>query len=242
MSCGAMFMYLERYNIDQLELLRKFNIIEWTLFNASLSCHAKYEAVKRRVTAFTAHLQQLYLTNSINRSVLCDDERIVYDQLEQLTKYPDRASDTMISHILRTSSPGTTEQFDISDDDDIHGETPLTTPSYDLTDDKFKVLCGKVKHHHIDRLIYIYNKTVELEMHLQTNPDDIEAKADHLFFKESLAKKITELRFDRNLFGLDINCLNLLDSIEKDTHISNRLRKKFTRDIEYIRKHYPLNE
>ncbi len=74
---------------------------------------------------------------------------------------------------------------------------------------------SKIKQNDINRLIERYNKTVELEMHLQSNLNDIEAKADHLFFKESIAKKIAELRFDRNLLGLDINCLNLLDSIER---------------------------
>ena len=34
----------------------------------------------------------------------------------------------------------------------------------------------------------------------------------------------------------------IFDSIETDTHISNRLRKKFARYIEYSRKHYQTNE
>ena len=246
MSCGAMYVYLERYNIDQLELLRKFNIIEWTLFNASLSCHDKYEATANNISALKKHLEELYITHSIEWSRLCKRDQIVYDQLKDITKYSDGLSDIAVQHLMSSISHTPQEgpeQFDISDeDDDVNGEIPLTTPSYDLTDDKFNVLHGKLKQNDINRLIQRYNKTVELEMHLQSNPNDSDAKAEYTFIKESLAKQIAELRFDRNLLGLDINCLNLLDSIEKDTHISIRLRKTFARYIAYIRKHYQTNE
>ena len=246
MSCGAMFVYLERYNIDKLELLRKFNVIEWTLSDASSLAHDKYEATANNISALKKHLQQLYITHTITRSRLTKHEQTVYDQLEQLTQYSVltlRVADQREASTANLTSLLIPEQFDISDeDDDVNEELSLTTPSYDLTDDKFNVLCGKVKQRDINRLVERYNKTVELEMLLKTQPDDSEAKADHTFFKESLAKRIAELRFDRNLFGLDINCLNLFDSIERDTHISNRLRKKFARYIEYSRKHYQTNE
>ena len=254
---GAMYEYLEKQDINQLELLSKYIVIEWILLHPTLSLRKKHEAVQTAISSLKKHLEELYITHSIEWSRLCKRDQIVYDQLKDLTKYSDGLSDIAVQHLMSSIShipqegpaaPSLAgmqpEQFDISDEDEElnEEEPPLTTPIYDLTDDKFNVLHGKLKQNDINRLIQCYNKTVELEMHLKTQPDDSEAKADHTFFKESLAKRIAELRFDRNLFGLDINCLNLFDSIEKDTHVSNRMRKKFARDIEYIRKHYQTNE
>ena len=136
-------MYLERYNIDQLELLQKFNIIEWTLFDASLSCHDKYEATANNISALKKHLEELYITHSIEWSRLTKHEQTVYDQLEQLTKYSDGLTTDLTSLLTPQHTPQEgpaapslagmqPEQFDISDeDDDVNGETPLTTPSYD---------------------------------------------------------------------------------------------------------------
>ena len=83
---------------------------------------------------------------------------------------------------------------------------------------------------------------MRLRRHLQAQPNDNDAKADHTFYKESLARKIAELRYDKKALALDIHCLNLFDSIEKGAYISHRLRKKLARDMEYIRKKYPDNE
>ena len=139
------------------------------------------------------------------------------------------------------ASPRTPQHFDISDDD-VDEEQPTNTPSYDLTDDRFNLLREKIRQDDIDRLRERYQKTARLGRHLKAQPNDNDAKADHTFYKEFLARKIAELRYDRKALALDIHCLNLFDSIEKDAHISNRMRKKLARYIDYIRKNYPDNE
>ena len=60
-----------------------------------------------------------------------------------------------------TSSSRTPEQCDISDDD-LDAEEPTSVPQYDLTDDRFKVLQGKINNDDIDRLRKHYNKTIRL--------------------------------------------------------------------------------
>ncbi len=67
------------------------------------------------------------------------------------------------------------EQFDISDDD-VDEETPSYIQQYDLTDDIFNVLIGKVDQDEIDGLKAYYTKTVKLGRHIHSQPNDSEAK------------------------------------------------------------------
>ena len=124
-----------------------------------------------------------------------------------------------------TQSSRTPEQFDISDDE-LEEETPTSIPQYDLTDDKFNVLRGKLDQDHIDMLRERYAKTVKLGKHLQQQPSDNDAKAEQTFYRESLARRIAQLRLDKKEHDLDKTCVKLLDELEKTACVSNRMRKR----------------
>ena len=86
---GCVYQYLERENIDQMELLRKFNVIGWVLIGAhrsKTSPRENYLAVADKVAKLGAHLQMLYTSHSINQTRLCTHDKMVYDMLKQLTQ------------------------------------------------------------------------------------------------------------------------------------------------------------
>ena len=136
-----------------------------------------------------------------------------------------------------TQSPRTPEHFDISDDE-VEEETPTSIPQYDLTDDKFNVLRGKLEQEHIDMLKERYTKTVKLGKHLQQQPNDNEAQAERTFDRESLARRIVRLRLDKQERDWNKTCLKLLDELEKTACVSNRLRKQVARDTAYFNRYH----
>ena len=124
-----------------------------------------------------------------------------------------------------SSSP---EHFNISDDD-LEEERPKCIPIYDLTDDMFKVLKGKIDQDDVNRLRGRYTKTVRLGKHMQAHPKDEDNKTELMFYKESLAKRTALLRLDAGKNGFDQPCLRLLDTIEKEAMIGNNMMKKAKR-------------
>ena len=83
-----------------------------------------------------------------------------------------------------------------------------------------------------------YTKTVKVGKHLQQQPNDNEAKAEQTFYRESLARRIAQLRLDKQEHDLDKTCLKLLDELEKTACISNRLRKKVARYTAYFNRYH----
>ena len=143
----------------------------------------------------------LYITNSIQWSRLCKRDQITYDHLKELTKNSEGLSDAEVQHLMVPTLPTPQdgpEQFDISDDENIEPHTQVSVPEYDLTDDKFNVLRGMVDQDHIYRLRECFTKAVKLGAHLQAQPNDNDAKGEHEFYKETLARKIAEIRYDKN--------------------------------------------
>jgi ribosomal protein S15P/S13E len=139
------------------------------------------------------------------------------------------------------ASPKTAQHFDISDGD-VEEERPKGIPNYDLTDDTLKVLNGKVDEEHIDILRDRYVKVVRLGKHMRAHPRDQDSKAELQWLKESLARRLAELRVDANDIGLDKQCLKLLDTIEKDTGIGKNLHKKAAWHAAGFRRRFPFED
>ena len=118
------------------------------------------------------------------------------------------------------------ESFSFSDDDMEADLPPDDLPKYDLTDDMFKVLKGKIEQEDIDDLRRCYTKTVRLGIHIQAHPKDEDNKEEFVIYKEELAKISARLRLDADKIGFDQPCLRLLDTIEKEAKIGNNMKKK----------------
>ena len=126
----------------------------------------------------------------------------------------------------RASSVTCPESFSFSDDDMEADLPPDDLPKYDLTDDMFKVLKGKIEQEDIDDLRRCYTKTVRLGIHIQAHPKDEDNKEEFIIYKEELAKISARLRLDADKIGFDQPCLRLLDTIEKEAKIGNNMKKK----------------
>ena len=126
----------------------------------------------------------------------------------------------------RASSVTCPESFSFSDDDMEADLPPDDLPKYDLTDDMFKVLKGKIEQEDIDDLRRCYTKTVRLGIHIQAHPKDEDNKEEFIIYKEELAKISARLRLDADKNGFDQPCLRLLDTIEKEAKIGNNMKKK----------------
>jgi len=183
----------------------------------------------------------VYAFHSIEWSRLCKRDQTVYDQLKELTKGLEGLTDGEVQQMLKQRQPKQKsktqshassrgpEAFDISDDD-LDAEEPTSVPFYDPTDDSFNVLQRILKQEDIDKLRKRCSKTIRLARHLQTQPNDADAKADRMFYKEGVGRATAEPRLRRKELDLDDVCMTLLDDIEKDVCISHRTRKKNIRD------------
>ena len=149
--------------------------------------------------------------------------------------------ETTVRDPAEPPSSQTPEHFHISDGD-VEEERPKCIPQYDLTDDLFKILKGKVDEEHIDILRDRYVRAVRLGKHVHLHPRDESSKDEHMYVKESFAMKLAGLRVDANDIGLDRSCLKLLDTIEKDAGIGNNLRKKAAWYAADFRKRYSFDE
>ena len=115
MSEGAIYEYMAQFNIDQLELIRKFNAIEWMLFIKNLPVDEKYKVVQKAVTRLKFHLQMLYITHSINPSRLSKHEQAFYNQLEELMKYSPGLTDEAKRVLILTLASGSVSNEKIND-------------------------------------------------------------------------------------------------------------------------------
>ena len=76
MESWAMYTYLERYNIDHLELLSKYLVIERVLMHPTLSLRKKHEIVQSALSSLKKHLEMLYINHAIQWSRLCRRDQI----------------------------------------------------------------------------------------------------------------------------------------------------------------------
>jgi hypothetical protein len=138
----------------------------------------------------------------------------------------------------------TPESFDISDDenDDLTTELAEGIPTYDLTEDAFEVLRGKLDDGEIDQIKTFCDKVSKIGKHVGGHPRDAENKQELDIFKRLLAKRIICLRLEANELGLDQPCLKLLDTIEKNARFNKKLLKKWNWDAMEFRKRNPFDE
>ena len=145
-------------------------------------------------------------------------------QLKTVQKQTQIDMNTTTSTI--SSSLTCPKSFSFSDDDMEVDLPPDDLPNYDLSDDMFKVLKGKIDQEDIDDLRQRYTKTVRLGIHIQAHPKDEDNKEEFIIYKEELAKISPRLRLDADKIGFDQPCLRLLDTIEKQAKIGNNMKKK----------------
>ncbi len=111
--------------------------------------------------------------------------QIVSMQTEQDNNTPTKTS-SMTKAVLTLRVAGQWESFHFSDEDQEAETPPKYLPNYDLSEEKFKALRGKIDDGDNEIMAHYFTKLMNSGKHLRKIPRDVEAKDDLTMFKELL--------------------------------------------------------
>ena len=217
----------------------KIELVEEFDFTSTEASHAKeLSYVRERGPSLNGCLPKTDASTSSPVHNLTDIQHDEYktsiDALQQKVELLERRIESlMMQHSRPCSSlttPMTPSSFNISDgeNEDVKTEVAEDVPMYDLRDDRFHILDGKVDKNWIAEMQTRYNKIQRIALHLKQHPRDTDSKEELLFERTVFARRIARIRGDAKYIGLEQRCLKLLDTIEKETGICKKLKNKAT--------------